>query len=110
MRVSHDGPVEGFCGFFDVFFRGSPEDPVEREVTLTTSPGPGNQTHWGQQMFGFYPPMQAKRGDILGISLFIRRQERNQRLLKLEGTFTLYTPNGKERVVKDEREETYWID
>eukprot|EP00415_Alexandrium_ostenfeldii_P000667 UN0667 len=112
MRIARDGPVEGFTGYFDAFFRGSPESPVEQEVTLTTAPTVGVSTHWGQQLFGFFPPLAAKRGDTLECSVFIRRQERNHRLLRLEAKFTLCGPptNGGQRVVKEEREETYFVD
>lgn len=112
MRIARDGPLEGFCGYFDTFFRGSPEGPVEQEVTLTTAPTVGAATHWGQQLFGFYPPIQAKRGDTLECSMFIRRQDRNHRLLRLETKWTLLGASGAggQRVVKEEREETYFID
>lgn len=111
MRIARDGPIEGFTGYFDAFFRGSPENPVEQEVTLTTAPTVGVATHWGQQLFGFYPPLAAKRGDTLECSVYIRRQERNHRLLRLEAKFTLYAAqtNGQ-RVVKEEREENYFVD
>merc|ERR1712039_104381 len=77
MEISRDGPVEGFTGYFDTFFRGSAESPVEQEVKLTTAPTVGTATHWGQALFGFYPPIQAKRGDVLECEMYIRRQEKN---------------------------------
>mmetsp|Transcript_52877 Transcript_52877/g.169363 ORF Transcript_52877/g.169363 Transcript_52877/m.169363 type:complete len:407 (+) Transcript_52877:58-1278(+) len=111
MRIARDGPVEGFAGYFDAFFRGSPESPVEQEVTLTTAPTVGPATHWGQQLFGFYPPLNAKRGDTLEGEVFIRRQERNHRLLRLEAKFTLYgQQSGGQRAVKEERKENYYVD
>merc|ERR1719253_2015828 len=36
LRIVRDGPVEGFTGYFDAFFRGSPENPAEVETTLST--------------------------------------------------------------------------
>ncbi|CAK0880957.1 unnamed protein product, partial [Prorocentrum cordatum] len=72
MKVAKDGPIEGFTGYFDAFFRGSAEMPVEQEVTLTTAPTSATATHWGQQLFGFYPPLSAKRGDTLECEMFIR--------------------------------------
>jgi len=111
MRIARDGPVEGFTGYFDAFFRGSPESPVEQEVTLTTAPTVGVATHWGQQLFGFYPPLMAKRGDVLECTVFIRRQEKNRRLLRLEAKFTLYAQQGDgTRSVKEKREEDYFVD
>merc|ERR1712232_1120388 len=99
--------IEGFCGYFDAFFRGSRENPVEQEVTLNTGPTAGTHTHWGQQIFGFYPPLSAKRGDTLECSMFIKRQQRNHRLLVLETTFTLVGQNEGQRIVKQTVEETY---
>ncbi|CAE7194571.1 PRMT10 [Symbiodinium natans] len=49
MRVTKDGPLDGFVGYFDVAFRGSPENPVKEEVVLTTAPTTSTHTHWGQQ-------------------------------------------------------------
>jgi hypothetical protein len=34
MDVLDGGPVEGFVGFFDVQFRGSPESPADFDVRL----------------------------------------------------------------------------
>jgi protein arginine N-methyltransferase 1 len=107
MKIMKDGPLSGFCGYFDAFFRGSVENPVDQAVTLTTAPVVGNPTHWGQQIFGFFPPMRAQRGDILEGSVFIRRQERNHRFLKLDTTWIL---RGEGGIVKEEREETYYIE
>lgn len=110
MRITRDGVVEGFCGYFDAFFRGSPSSPAEQDTTLTTAPATGTSTHWGQQAFGFYPPLQAKRGDLIDCTMRILRQERNHRLLKLETKFVHYSTQGSERVVKAEREEVYFVD
>lgn len=117
MKIARDGALEGFCGYFDAFFKASDggSSGVEQAVTLSTAPSPGGtSTHWGQQLFGFYPPFQAKRGDTLECSLFIRRQERNHRLLKLETKFVLYCGQSAAGTtpqrVKEEREETYYVD
>jgi hypothetical protein len=40
MHVTDGGPVEAFCGFFDVVFSGSQENPADVEVRLTTAPDP----------------------------------------------------------------------
>jgi len=110
MRITRDGVVEGFCGYFDAFFRGSPSSPAEQETTLTTAPATGTSTHWGQQAFGFYPPLHAKRGDLIECSMRILRQERNHRLLRLETKFVHYGHQGAEKVMKAEREEVYFVD
>jgi len=110
MRIVRDGSVEGFCGFFDTPFRGCAARPMDEEVKLTTAPVNGTTTHWGQQIFGFYPPMEARRGDVLECSMYIRRQQKNHRLLWLETTFALCTQKDGQRVVKDERKEHYYVD
>ena len=51
LRVLEDGPVDAFCGWFDTQFKGSQENPVTTEVTLTTAPDPTGATHWGQQVW-----------------------------------------------------------
>ena len=50
LTVLEDGPVDAFCGWFDTQFKGSQENPVTTEVTLTTAPDPTGATHWGQQV------------------------------------------------------------
>jgi protein arginine N-methyltransferase 1 len=110
LRIVRDGPIEGFCGYFDTFFRGSPESPTEQQVTLTTAPTNGPSTHWGQQAFGFFPPLNAKRGDTLECSVLIKRQTPNPRLLVLETAFVLSRQvDGKSSIV-DERKENYFVD
>jgi len=113
MRIAKDGLLEGFTGYFDTPFKGSPECPAKQEVVLTTEPTTGTATHWGQQLFGLYPPMAAKKGDTLECSVFIRRQEQNHRLLRLDCSFVLYSEaNGYagSESVKERREETYFVD
>lgn len=112
MKISRDGPVEGFCGYFDTQFLGSPSYPVAEEVTLTTAPDADATTHWGQQVFGFFPPLQARKGDTLECTMSIYRQEKNHRLLRLEATFLLRGAGGKggSGDVKEERAETWYVD
>jgi protein arginine N-methyltransferase 1 len=45
--------VSGFAGWFTVDFNGSPENPVQKRVVLSTGPEVGT-THWGQQVRIFY--------------------------------------------------------
>lgn len=110
LRVVRDGAIEGFCGYFDTSFKGSPESPTEQESTLSTAPTSGPATHWGQQAFGFYPPLVARRGDLLECKVLIKRQRSNPRLLALETIFTLTRQVDGNLVVVDSREENYFVD
>lgn len=38
--MTDGGPVDALCGFFDVWFRGSEENPVDNEIRLSTGPDP----------------------------------------------------------------------
>ena len=62
MDVFEAGPIEGFCGFFDVQFRGSPENPADCDVLLSTAPDPTGATHWGQQSFVLHPGVACVAG------------------------------------------------
>lgn len=91
MSINEGGAISGFLGFFDVAFRGSPENPVDFEVVLSTAPDPTGCTHWGQQAFFVHPPIECARGDRLAASITVTRKRENHRLLnvklaaKLEG-------------------------
>jgi len=118
MKIAKAGPIEGFVGYFDVAFNGSEACPAEQQVTLTTAPTVGAATHWGQQLFGFYPPFKAQRGDILEAEVLIGRQKHNHRLLRLEATFSLYAGSpgkgdGQESQhgpLREQRVEQYFLD
>ena len=62
MDLFEAGPIEGLCGFFDVQFRGSPENPADYDVLLTTAPDPTGATHWGQQSFVLHPAVACAPG------------------------------------------------
>lgn len=83
MSVVDPGPIEALCGFFDVWFRGSTQNPTDVEVRLSTSPDPTGATHWGQQTFYCHPPIEAEGGDKLVGSITVTRQKENQRLLNV---------------------------
>jgi protein arginine N-methyltransferase 1 len=109
-KITRDGPVEGFVGYFEVDFKGSREIPVEKDRKLTTEP-PNNardtQTHWGQQAFGFYPPFNCSKGDTIECSILILRQQINPRLLTLETEFTLW----RHGIIEGKPiKETYYVD
>mmetsp|Transcript_44427 Transcript_44427/g.81511 ORF Transcript_44427/g.81511 Transcript_44427/m.81511 type:complete len:436 (-) Transcript_44427:8-1315(-) len=111
MHIVRDGLIEGFCGYFDASFRGSPENPVEREITLQTEPTNGASTHWGQQAFMFEPPLDAKRGDTLTCTFWLRRQKRNHRLLEMECRFVLQGKGaGRKPLIKEEFSQYYYVD
>ncbi len=40
MHVADGGPVEAFCGYFDVDFKGSEENPADNAIRLSTAPDP----------------------------------------------------------------------
>jgi len=50
LNVLDGGPIDGFVGFFDTQFKGSPENPASMEVLLSTAPDATGATHWGQQV------------------------------------------------------------
>lgn len=80
----YGGPIEAFAGFFDVSFKGSPENPAQNRVELSTAPDPTGATHWGQLSFFVNPPIQCEQGDKLICSILISRREDNHRLMKVQ--------------------------
>ena len=62
LDILDSGNINGFAGFFDVQFRGSPENPADFDVLLSTAPDPTGATHWGQQTFTLHPPVECVRG------------------------------------------------
>eukprot|EP00878_Enallax_costatus_P026512 GHUV01028454.1.p1 GENE.GHUV01028454.1~~GHUV01028454.1.p1 ORF type:complete len:243 (+),score=56.64 GHUV01028454.1:127-855(+) len=77
------GPIDAFCGWFDVDFQGSPEHPADEAVRLTTGPDPTGSTHWGQQVFMMNPSIDCAPGDTLSCNVKITRQQVNHRLLEM---------------------------
>lgn len=108
MRVTKDGHLDGFAGYFDVAFRGSPQNPVKQEVVLTTAPTTSAHTHWGQQLFGFFPALQVHRGDSLECKLVINRQKKNHRLLQLDACFSVVGPGDAQ--IREKREDSWNLD
>ncbi|MEW5299181.1 MAG: hypothetical protein WDW36_002221 [Sanguina aurantia] len=89
MFVSDGGPVEALCGYFDVLFKGSEENPADNEVRLTTAPDPTGATHWGQQSFYVQPPIECSADDKIRGTIEVVRQRANQRLLDVAMTLTV---------------------
>eukprot|EP00439_Symbiodinium_sp_Y106_P046792 s5453_g5.t7 len=52
LPITKDGTVGGLCGFFDISFQHVSGE--SEFVDLSTSPF-SKATHWGQQLFGFFP-------------------------------------------------------
>lgn len=84
LRFSEPGRAEGLVGWFDVSFRGSPENPADDPVVLTTEPDADGATHWGQQLFHVHPPLQVVAGESARVSMRLSRREDNHRLLKVQ--------------------------
>ncbi|KAL4445413.1 hypothetical protein ABPG77_011238 [Micractinium sp. CCAP 211/92] len=94
LNVLEDGPVDAFCGWFDTQFKGSSENPVTTEVTLTTAPDPTGATHWGQQSFFLHPPIECAEGDVLACDIEVVRRKDNQRLMDVAIRHRLEGPRG----------------
>jgi protein arginine N-methyltransferase 1 len=84
LRFAEPGRAEGLVGWFDVSFRGSPENPADDPVVLTTEPDADGATHWGQQLFHVHPPLQVVAGESARVSMRLSRREDNHRLLKVQ--------------------------
>ncbi|GMF21893.1 unnamed protein product [Phytophthora lilii] len=91
MPISIMSRFGGIAGWFDVDFKGCAENPAEKEVTLTTSPFV-QPTHWGQQVFPLYPPMQVCEGDVVVGDISVARRSDNQRLMNVKFDFRIRRP------------------
>jgi protein arginine N-methyltransferase 1 len=86
-RITKEGEITGFTGWFSVEFRGSDINPATQPyVALDTAPGKG-WTHWGQQVMYVHPPVKVARDDVLEGEIEISRMKDNQRLLDVELEF-----------------------
>eukprot|EP01026_Neomeris_dumetosa_P044783 TRINITY_DN3792_c0_g2_i3.p1 TRINITY_DN3792_c0_g2~~TRINITY_DN3792_c0_g2_i3.p1 ORF type:complete len:468 (-),score=63.65 TRINITY_DN3792_c0_g2_i3:547-1950(-) len=93
LTVQSQVEVSGFCGYFDVQFNGSPQNPVSQPVTLTTAPDATGCTHWGQLSFPAHPPIQQSADRKLRCHIRVSRRKENQRLLRVELEATRKEPN-----------------
>ncbi|PNW75848.1 hypothetical protein CHLRE_12g558100v5 [Chlamydomonas reinhardtii] len=89
MHMTDGGPVDALCGFFDVLFKGSDENPTDNEIRLSTAPDPTGATHWGQQTFPLHPPIDCAPGDRLRVSVEVTRRADNQRLLHVKAAVSV---------------------
>jgi len=108
IKIARNGTLQGFAGYFDTLFQGA-SDGKGKDVTLSTAPDAGS-THWGQQLFGFYPPLEVKKGDILTCEMLIKRQAKNHRLLELESCFALHRGQKPGKTPLKEVRQTYYVD
>ena len=80
-------PLQGLVSWFDVEFRGSPENPATQlnpPVVLSTAPEENDATHWGQQLFPVPPgELMIGDGDVLHAEMKVTRRRENHRLLRL---------------------------
>lgn len=83
LQIVEAAPIEAFAGFFDVQFKGSQQNPASFEVLLSTAPDPDCGTHWGQQVFHLYPPINAQPGDRISGDIHISRKKENHRLMQV---------------------------
>ncbi|KAI8474745.1 MAG: S-adenosyl-L-methionine-dependent methyltransferase [Monoraphidium minutum] len=97
MDVVEGGPVHAFCGWFDVQFKGSDENPSDTPVSLSTAPDPTGATHWGQQSFYVVPAVECGAGDILKASIKVDRRKDNHRLLAVEMSVAVDGQQGSSR-------------
>ncbi|GBF96659.1 arginine N-methyltransferase [Raphidocelis subcapitata] len=100
MAVVEAGPVNAFCGWFDVQFRGSDASPADSPVTLTTAPDPTGATHWGQQSFYCVPPIDCAAGATLKAAIKVDRRRDNHRLLAVELAVKVEGQSGGARELK----------
>lgn len=89
MTMARPGPVSGWVGFFDTAFKGSPQNPTQQEVWLSTAPDATGATHWGQMTFQVSPPIEAAAGDKISCTLEMHRRQENQRLMSIAMTAKL---------------------
>ncbi|KAJ7299895.1 hypothetical protein O6H91_10G013300 [Diphasiastrum complanatum] len=84
----------GLAGWFDVHFKGSPIDPADHDVELTTAPMYDQATHWGQQVFVIHPSFDIQDGDVLQGSMEIVRSKQNHRLMDVTITHEVQKSEG----------------
>lgn len=78
------GPVDAICGWFDVSFLGSTENPASHPIELDTAPDAKGATHWGQTVFFLQPALHPTAEDKLEIDFAVFRRDDYQRLLRVQ--------------------------
>lgn len=89
LPIVDGGPVDAFCGYFDVTFGGSTQHPADESIKLSTAPDATGATHWGQQVFMMHPPVDCAPDDSLAVDITVSRREDNHRLLAVEMDVTV---------------------
>jgi protein arginine N-methyltransferase 1 len=77
-------PIDAICGWFDVSFRGSPENPADHPIDLDTAPEAKGATHWGQTVFMLQPALRPQPGNKLSLRFAVFRRDDYQRLLRVQ--------------------------
>lgn len=96
-QIHCDGAVDALCGFFDVTFAGSSQNPTKHPVLLSTAPEHGPCTHWGQLSFYLIPQLPCQRGTSLPMSLKLTRRTDNHRLMNMQVDFKNLQPGDGDR-------------
>lgn len=86
-EILQGGMIDALCGFFDVSFKGSPENPTQHEVLLSTAPEIGPCTHWGQLSFFMIPQLPCQSGHSVPVHLQMTRRKDNHRLMNMKVAF-----------------------
>ena len=95
LTVSETARIGGFVGWFDVDFHGSCTNPVENNITLSTSPYV-TATHWGQQLFPLIPGVQCLKGNSISGNMAVTRRNENQRLMNVKMEYGITTKEEEE--------------
>ncbi|XP_076028884.1 protein arginine N-methyltransferase 1-like isoform X2 [Oratosquilla oratoria] len=74
LQVSRDGHVTGFVGYFDTYF------DLPHPVSFSTGPH-APPTHWKQTVFYLAEPRVVKKGEMLDVSISVRRRRKEIRSL-----------------------------
>ncbi|KAG6502832.1 hypothetical protein ZIOFF_035120 [Zingiber officinale] len=88
--------LSALAGWFDVHFRGNPQNPALNEIELTTAPSVENSTHWGQQVFLLQPALRVNEGDVFETSFSMHRSKENHRLMNVDLTYELKLASGNQ--------------
>jgi protein arginine N-methyltransferase 1 len=87
-RITTQGYVTAWAGWFGVEFRGSESNPANKPyVALDTHPSKG-YTHWGQQVMWVNPAIFCHVDDVLQAKIEVARSGKSHRLLEISIDFT----------------------
>ncbi|KAK3244973.1 class I-like SAM-binding methyltransferase super protein, partial [Cymbomonas tetramitiformis] len=101
---------DGLAGWFDVDFAGSPQNPADSVVQLTTAPDSQGATHWGQQGFFLHPVMAVNSGDEIRGKMHMERNKENHRLMDVLFDFSHVRSQDGQEYVGPPRHAPYCIE